>query len=251
MDITLHIKPATPLDALAMDQLMHWVSVVEGHMPLRQAGGSDAPPMYAGVLGHLTPASGTATFVGGQGSGGEGGAGIVRDLTEDERAVIAESPEVQASIVAENTAAAVPPGAAAPAKRRGRPPSVPPTSPEQAAAAAITADVATAAAAIAIPPTPAAAPSTPAAPPVAAQEPAMPHVPAAAAPTAPGGVMPLDEFRKFLMELNAARSGLPFNVMRAATWQDGTPKTSTMTIEGIPEHERSRIIAECQMALMG
>ncbi len=104
-------------------------------------------------------------------------------------------------------------------------------------------------------PTLPAAAITPAAP----IPPAMPSFLAPAAPVASAsGDMPMDEFRRHLMEAQQASPGLPFRVMRANTWPDGAPQAwgaktwSAVGAEGVPAAERGKLVEAMQIAqLMG
>jgi hypothetical protein len=63
------------------------------------------------------------------------------------------------------------------------------------------------------------------------------------APVAPTSVMTIDELRKHCADIQASAPGLPFRVMRATTWPDGSPKPwSAIVLENIPEADRERFV---------
>lgn len=69
------------------------------------------------------------------------------------------------------------------------------------------------------------------------QAPAMPVVPPGGPVNGPDGALTIDEFRAAVQQINAAKNGLPFRVLK---------KHGFFILEGVPENRRNDLVAEMQ-----
>jgi hypothetical protein len=69
---------------------------------------------------------------------------------------------------------------------------------------------------------------------------AMPTVPPGGQPVA--GVISLEDFRAAYQQINTAKPGKPFAVLKATAWPDGTPKPGWFTAEAVPAEFRERLL---------
>ena len=87
-------------------------------------------------------------------------------------------------------------------------------------------------------------PATPSMPAMQPQTPAMPQAATVSGATATGEIS-TQQLRELCTQVQLTHRTLPFQVMRATSWRDGSVKNwSVMSLDGIPANERQRFLDE-------